>query len=66
MTDCIDTVHTKNEYEMPWPIGGVGSVKKTKQDNDMTDYIDLVYAETEIKLSGPISMDVVCAENLTG
>ena len=45
---------------------GVGSVKKTKQDNDMTDYIDLVYVETEIKLSGPISMDVVCAENLTG
>lgn len=41
---------------------GVGFVKKTKQDND-TDHIDLVYTETEIKLSGPISMDVVCEDN---
>ena len=29
-------------------------VMKTRQDNDVTDSIGLVYVEIEIKLSGPI------------
>ena len=32
----------------------VQSVVKTKQDNDETDCIALVYSEIEIELSGPI------------
>ena len=34
-------------------LNRVRSVKKTKQDNNVTDRISLVYAKTETKLSGP-------------
>lgn len=32
----------------------VPSMMKIKQDNNVTNYIGLVYAKIEIKLSGPI------------
>ena len=36
---------------------------KTKQDNDVTDRIRLVYVENKTKLLGPIWLGVVCDEN---
>ena len=38
---------------------------KTRQENDMTDRIGLVYAKFEIELSGPIWTGVVSEENKT-
>ena len=35
-------------------------MKKIKQDNDMTNYIGVFYAETETELSGPIELGAVC------
>lgn len=34
-------------------------VTKTKQDNDMTDYIGAVYAENDIEPSGPIKPSAI-------
>ena len=36
---------------------------KTRQDNDMTDLIGMVYAKNETELSWSIRLDVVCDEN---
>ena len=36
---------------------------KTRQDNDVTDHIGLLYAKIESELSGPISPGVVYDEN---
>ena len=36
---------------------------KTKHDNDVTDHIDLVYAETKIEMLGPIWPSTICDEN---
>ena len=44
----------------------VWSMIKTNQDNDVTNRIGLVYAETEIELSEPIEQGVVCYEDQTG
>lgn len=41
----------------------VGSMAKTKQDNNMIECLGVVYAETETKLSGPIKRGVVCYQN---
>ena len=41
------------------------SMMKTRQDNDMTDCISLVYAETKTKLSGPIRLGEVCDNKLS-
>ena len=38
---------------------------KTRWDNDMTDYISLVYTEIEIELLAPIWSGAVCDENQT-
>ena len=38
---------------------------ETRQDNDVTDRTGLVYVETEIELSVPIWVGVVCDENQT-
>lgn len=44
----------------------VGSMWNTKQDNDMTDCIGVVYAKTETELLGPIEPSVVCYQNQKG
>ena len=36
---------------------------KTKQDNDVTNQIGLVYAEIETKLSRPIELGTVSCKN---
>ena len=41
----------------------VGFVMKTKEDNDVTDCIGVVYAETETKLLEPIEPGAVCYLN---
>lgn len=41
-------------------------VMKTRQNNDMTDHIALVYVEIKTKLSRPIWSHEVCDENKTG
>lgn len=41
-------------------------VTKARQDNNVTNHIDLVYAEIEIELSRPIWPSVVCDENHIG
>ena len=38
---------------------------KTNEDNDVTNYIGLVYVKTEIKLLGPIKLGVIHDENKT-
>ena len=54
------TLNTKlsyhNQSNQVWPI------TKTKQDNDMTDCIGLVYVENNTELSGPIGPGVVSAK----
>ena len=42
------------------------SVTKTRQDNDMTDCISVVYMETKTKLSRFIELGVICYQNQTG
>ena len=41
-------------------------VTKTRQDNDMTSYIGVVYAKNETELLGPIELGVVCYQNQIG
>ena len=41
----------------------VRCMKKTKEDNDMIDRIDLVYVEIETELRGAIWLSTVCEEN---
>ena len=41
----------------------VQSVTKTRQDNDVTNYIGLVYVETEIEFLGLISPSAIRNEN---
>ena len=36
---------------------------KTRQDNNVTDRIGLVYVENDIELSGPIWRGIVCDKN---
>ena len=43
----------------------VRSMMKTKQDNDVTDHIGVVYAENETKLSWLIGSGVICEEDQT-
>ena len=43
----------------------VQSRTKTKQDNNMTNRIGLVYVEIETELSGPIWLGVVFDKNKT-
>lgn len=39
---------------------------KTKQDNDITDHIGLVYVEIKTELLGPILLGTVYDENWRG
>ena len=41
-------------------------VTKTRQDNDMTSYISVVYAKNETELLGPIELGAVCYQNQIG
>ena len=41
----------------------VSSVKKTKQDNDMTDHTSVVYIENDTEMSWPIGSGADCDEN---
>ena len=36
---------------------------KTRWDNDMIDYIGVVYTEIKVEISRPIKPGVVCYEN---
>ena len=44
----------------------VRSVTKTRQNNNMTDWIGVVYVETKIELSWPIGSCGSCDENQRG
>ena len=39
------------------------SVTKTRQDNDMINYIGVVYVETKTELSRPIKSGAMCYQN---
>ena len=55
MTDSTDVVYVEHETKLPWPIGlGVIYNKKTREGNDMTDDISLIYTKNNTKLSRPI------------
>ena len=45
-----------------YQLDQVPTVMKTRHD-DVTDHIGLVYTKTEIELSGPIWLGLVCDEN---
>ena len=47
---------------MTWSIIQVQAMAKTRQDDDVTDRISLVYTETETKLLGSIWLSTVCDE----
>lgn len=51
MTNYIGVVYAKIEIELLGAIWSVRSMMKTKQDNNMTDCIGMVYIEIETKLS---------------
>ena len=38
-------------------------VMKSKQENDVTDYIDVVYTKNKTELSWPIRLGTICSEN---
>ena len=42
------------------------SMMKTRQDNDMTNHIDTVYAKNDIELLWPIEPIVDCDKNQIG
>ena len=44
----------------------VRCVTKTRQENDITDCICVVYIEIEIELLGPIESSTVCYQNQIG
>lgn len=54
MTSRINMVFVENETELPYRLNRVLFIKKTRQDNDMTNSIGLVYFETKTELSGPL------------
>ena len=41
----------------------VPSMMKTRQDNDVTGHIDVVYVENKTELLSPIRPSLVCEEN---
>ena len=41
----------------------VPSMMKTRQDNDVTGHIDVVYIENKTELLSPIRPSLVCEEN---
>ena len=45
MTNRIGAVYTKNEIKLSWSIKPDAIVKKTKQNNDMTNRASAVYVE---------------------
>ena len=47
-------------------VDQVWSVTKTKQDNNVTDRIGLVYDKFKTERSAPIRSGAVCDENQTG
>ena len=44
---------------------GTRSVTKTNKNNDVTDFIGLVYVKTKIKLLVPTELGVILDENKT-
>ena len=44
----------------------MSSVTKTKQDNDVTDHIGVVYIESNIELSSLIESGIDCDESHIG
>ena len=58
------TLKTKLSYH-DWS-NWVRFIMKTKQDNDMTNYISAVYVENDTELSWPIGLGAVCEENQIG
>ena len=41
-------------------------MKKTRQDNDVTDHIGAFYVENNIEILWPIGLGVVCDKNQIG
>lgn len=65
MTDRIDVVYTKNNYELWWSIG-LGVVRKIEHYNDAFNRTGAVYIENDIKLWWPIGLGVDCDKNNIG
>lgn len=64
MVQIQSTMKTKLRYRDR--SNRVWSMMKTREENDVTYHISLVYIETKTKLLGPIYPGVICYENRTG
>lgn len=60
MIDHIDVIYAKNDTKLSRLIDLIQYVRKTKHDKDVANRTNVVYAETETELSGPIGLGVVC------
>lgn len=63
VTDCIVVVYAKSRLNYRDLLDCVQSMMKIKQDNNMIDYIGMVYIETKTKLLGSIESGVTCYQN---
>ena len=54
MISSTNAVYFKKEIKLLWPIESGKFVMKTKQDNNLTHRIGLVYVEKNNELSRPI------------
>lgn len=67
MTNCTDAVYAKKKKLSSCDQSNRDrSMIKTKQNNEVTDHISLVYAEIDIELLGPIWSGTIYDKNWTG
>ena len=59
MIDNTYAIYAKNKTKLLWLIVLGKSVMKTRQDNDVTHRISLVYVEKDTEHSGPMWLGVV-------
>lgn len=63
MYDPTSAVYTEKKMSYHNRSNRVWSMIKTRQDNNVIDRIDLVYAEIETERLGPIALSTICDEN---
>ena len=66
MIDNTYAIYAKNKTKLLWLIVLGKSVMKTRQDNDVTHRIGLVYVEKDTEHSGPMWPSVVYDKNQIG
>lgn len=65
MTERTGAVYEENDIKLSWPIDRVRFVTKTRQDNDVIEWIVMVYLENDIELMWQMRMGVIFDEDKT-